>query len=240
MPGLLMELPDLVVPVREVPVNEQLRYAVRSWAQNLPHRRLWVVGYRPWWLDGAEHIPTRQAGTKYANTTAAVRAACEHPEVSENFLLLNDDFFVMDSHPDGMPVLHRGPVRQVEAYYANRASGDYLRGMRQTRALLADLGHDDPLSYELHVPLPVDKAGMLDVLNLGEDVPVLHKRTAYGTLADLGGEQIEDVKIMHRDGRFPKASPYLSTMPDSFTHGQVGAHIRQAFPEPCAYETGSP
>lgn len=231
-----MDTPDIVVPVREGAANPQLRYALRSWAAHLPHGQVWVVGHRLPWLDGVRHIPTRQTGTKYENTTAAVRAACEHPEVSSTFLLCNDDMFAMRPHPDGMPVLHRGPIREVERIYAARSSGTYLRGMRETAALLAELGHADPLSYELHVPLPVEQAGMLQALDIGRHLDVLHKRTLYGTLAGLGGEQIEDVKIMHRAPRFPAESPWLSTMPDSFANGHVGAFIRQTFPEPCRYE----
>ena len=236
MPGVLtVDAPDIVVPVREGPVNQQLRYALRSWAANLPHRRVWLVGYRPPWTAGVEHIPTRQTGTKYRNTTVAVRAACEHPEVSDPFLLCNDDFFVMRP-VESMPVLHRGPVAEVEAYYVTRGSGAYLRGLRETRDLLVSLGHTDPLSYELHVPLPVDKAGMMKALDAGRHLDVVHKRTLYGNLAGLGGERIADVKILHRAPRFDRDARFLSTMPDSFTHGHVGAHIRRVFTRPCAYE----
>lgn len=231
-----MGAPDIVVPVREGAANEQLRYALRSWAAHLPHSRVWVVGHQLTWLDGVRHIPTRQTGTKYQNTTTAVAAACRHPEVSETFLLANDDMFVM--HPvEEMPVLHRGPVRDVEAYYAARASGKYLRGMRETRDLLVSLGHSGPLSYELHVPMPVDKKGMLKALDMGRHLDVVHKRTLYANLAGLGGRQIQDVKILHRAPRgYSSESPFLSTMPDSFAAGQVGLFIRRAFPERCRYE----
>ncbi|MFD0208942.1 hypothetical protein ACFVH9_07380 [Streptomyces hirsutus] len=227
---------DLVVPVREGPANQQLRYALRSWRANLPHRHVWVIGYKPAWLGGVRHIPTRQADTKYANTTLAVRAACEHPEISETFLYANDDMFVME-RLDEMPVLHRGSVRDVESHYVAKASGSYLRGMRQTRDLLVEHGHPDPLSYELHVPLPVDKAGMLRALDAGCHLDVLHKRTAYGVLNGIGGERIEDVKVLHRGPRFDQSTPFLSTMPDSFAHGAVGSLIRSSFPQPSAYET---
>ncbi|MEU2487031.1 hypothetical protein ABZ593_20785 [Streptomyces sp. NPDC012617] len=229
-----MEAPDLVVPVREVPVNEQLRYALRTWAANLPHRRVWIVGYRPAWLRDVGHIPTVQGGTKYRNTTVAVRAACEHPDVSERFLLMNDDFFVMQRQTT-MPVLHRGPVRDVERYYAGRGGGAYLRGMQATRDLLVELGYDDPMSYELHVPLPVEKTGMLQALDVGRHLPVVHKRTLYGALAGLGGQQIEDVKVMMRGPRFPHG-PFLSTLPDAFSHGMVGRYIRSAYVQPSPYE----
>jgi hypothetical protein len=124
----------------------------------------------------------------------------------------------------------------VEAYYATRGNGAYLRGLRETRDLLVGLGHADPLSYELHVPMPVAKDGMLHALEMGRHLSVLHKRTAYGVLAGIGGEQIRDVKILHRAPRDFTGKPYLSTMPDSFTNGAVGQYIRRAFPRPSQYE----
>jgi len=232
-----VEAPDIVVPVREGAANAQLRYALRSWAAHLPHRRVWIVGYRPPWVSNVRHIPTRQAGTKYQNTTAAMRAACEHPEVSDTFLYCNDDFFVMRP-VESMPVLHRGPVRDVERYYASRGNGHYLRGLRETRDLLVRLGHPDPVSYELHVPMPVQKAGMLHALEVGRALDVVHKRTLYGVLNGIGGDYLQDVKVMRRSPLFDRDATYLSTMPDSFTNGAVGAHIRRMFTRPCRYETG--
>lgn len=229
--------PDIVVPVREGAANESLRYALRSWAAHLPHRRVWILGYRPRWAVDVEHIPTVQRGTKYQNTTLAVRRACEHDEITSTFLLANDDMFVLNP-VEAMPVLHRGPVRDVEAYYATRGSGRYLRGLRETRDLLVSLGHPDPVSYELHVPMPIEKAGMLKALDASRHLEVVHKRTLYGNLAQLGGEQIRDVKILHRAPRgYSAQDTWLSTMPDSFTNGNVGRFIRGVFPRACPYET---
>lgn len=233
-----MALPDIVVPVREGAANQQLRYALRSWVANVPHRRVWVVGYKPAWLTGVEHIRTHQAGkTKYQNTTQAVRVACEHPEVSSKFLLCNDDFFVMRPQPAAFPVFHRGPVSLVEKYYAGRGHGKYLKGLRETRDLLVKLGHENPASYELHVPLPVQKAGMLRALEMGKGLEVVHKRTLYGCLSRLGGTRMRDVKVLNRAPRDFTTQAFLSTMPDSFTNGAVGRYIRAAFREPCRYET---
>lgn len=127
-------------------------------------------------------------------------------------------------------------VREVEAYYAARASGRHLRGLRETRDMLVRLGCADPLSYELHVPLPVSKAGMLRALETGRGVSVLHKRTAYGVLNEVGGERIEDVKVLHRGPRFDRSTLSLSTMPDAFANGEVGRVIRAQFTRPSPYE----
>ncbi|CAL9613492.1 hypothetical protein SUDANB1_05676 [Streptomyces sp. enrichment culture] len=230
-----MDLPDLVVPVREGVTNEELRYALRSWVAHLPHRHVWITGFRPWWAAGARHIPTDQAGgARYVNTTAAVRAACEHPEVSDPFILADDDMFVMRRQDGPFPVFHRGHMRVLAPAHVPR-SNEYLSELRRTREFLAGLGHEDPVSYDLHVPLPVDKAGMLRALDAapGHDA---HKRTVYGVLAGIGGTRMPDVKVQRRGPQFDTGSPFLSTLPDSFANGAVGRFIRDSFPEPCPYE----
>jgi hypothetical protein len=227
---------DLVVPVRAAAASRQLRWALRSWTANVPHRRVWTVGHRhPWLTDEVGHIPTGQQGTSYANTTLAMRAACSHPEVSGRFVWADDDTYVMRPLPDGMPVLHRGPMRELIAARTDRA-GPYVEELRATYAWLTGRGYEEPLSYDLHVPLPVEKAGMLAALDAapGHDA---HKRTVYGVLAGIGGERADDCKIAYRAPRgFGPETRFLSTMPDAFENGHVGQLIRGAFPERCRYE----
>lgn len=109
-------LPDIVYPVRPGTINEELRYSLRSLA-NVPHGRVWIAGHRPPWARGVGHIPVPPQATKYLGSTANLRAAVEHPEVAEEFLYFNDDFFVMTAVQE-VPALHRGPVDRVEAYGA--------------------------------------------------------------------------------------------------------------------------
>lgn len=232
------DAPDIVVPVKESPANPHLRYALRSWAAHVPHRRVWVVGYRPPWAMNVGYIPTQQHGrSKFANTVTAILAACDHPEVSPSFTYMNDDFFVMRP-VERIPILHRGPVLATEAVYERRGATQYLHGLRQTRKLLARLGFANPFSYELHTPLPVQKAGMLEALHAGRHISALQFRTMYGVMSQIGGTQIRDVKIHTRGAAFPRDNTYLSTSPVSFAHGQVGAFAREAFPEPGPYERG--
>lgn len=218
--------------------NEELRYSLRS-LRNLPHDRVWVFGGAPEWLRGAELVPVDQHASKYRVTTAAMRAACLHPRVSDPFALMNDDFFVMEPVA-GVPALNRGPVDVVAAEYGRRiGASPYLEGMLATRDLLASLGCERPLSYELHVPLPVHKAEMLRALEVGQaaGIPVLHKRTLYGNLAGLGGETIADVKICGRRQCIP-VGPWLSTLDATFPR----AHplLAHRFPRPSPFEPEQP
>lgn len=233
---------DVVCPVKVARSNEELRYALRSWAARLPHRRVWLVGRRPWWASAeADHIPTVQAQDKWENTTTAMRAACDHPDVSDPFVWVNDDMFTMRPLPDGVPVLHRGPLRQVEQQLAARGyRGVYVDAMRAARELLQGLGYAGPLCYEPHVPLVVEKAGMVKALEVGAGLDAM-KRSVYGNLTGIGGDLVEDVKIMHRRPQgFGPDSVFLSTMPDAFANGAVGRFIREAFPDRCRYEKGGP
>lgn len=229
---------DIVIPVKPGRNNEELRYALRSFQTNLPHDRVWIVGARPHWAKNVNWIQTNQIGTKYQNTTLALETICTNSDVSEDFIYCNDDFFVMQ-YTDELPPYHRGPVIDVEKAYKAKYKNKlykYLTGMTQTRELLHSLGHKNPLSYELHIPMIINKEKMLKVLDLGKDVQVLHKRTAYGNLTAMGGDKMRDVKVSTRGSHPYNNSQFLSTMADSFRYGAVGRSIRASFPNPSRYE----
>lgn len=232
---------DVVYVVKRDTRNDELRYSLRSLAAHLPHGRVWVAGFCPPWTAGARHIDVAQDGTKYRNSTANLRAACEHPDVSDPFLFMNDDFFVMAPVAGDIPTLHRGPVAAVANYYRKRygPSRPYLRGMVATAELLVRHGHHDPLSYELHIPMVIHKAAMVAALDLGADVAVLHKRTLYGNLAGVGGDQVDDVKVRGFHDQWDPSWPFLSTSRSAFCRYRVGRHIRTTFAAPGPYETAA-
>ncbi|WP_432111370.1 hypothetical protein [Streptomyces sp. YPW6] len=228
---------DVVYVVGPGDANEELRYSLRSLAAHFPHEKVWIAGHRPSWVsDTVGHIPASQARSRFLNSTGNMRAACEHPEVAEEFVYFNDDFFVMEP-VDEVPVVHRGTIDEVAAV---TRSSLYRRGGQATQLLMKRLGlaDDGPLlSYEVHAPMTVGKARMLEVLAKGAGLPVLHKRSLYGNYWRLGGEQITDVKVHNRDDGLPPG-PFASTSDDAFAHGRAGELIRAAFPDPCRYEAG--
>lgn len=227
---------DIVYVLKRSDRNEELRFSLRSLA-NLPHAKVWAAGYRPRWAI-LEEIPVRQRLNKFANSVANLRAACHDPRVSETFVYMNDDFFMLQPL-EQLPILHRGTVRDFVAEHVAHYGrpGAYLKGLQATADLLvSQLRIRDPLCYEGHVPLIVDKATMKRALDLGADLPVLHYRTLYGNLARLAGEKIGDWKI--RDVRSVPEPSWLftSTVDTVFAAGAVGRWLRARFPEPSPYE----
>lgn len=224
-------LPDIVIPCRPGD-NEELRYALRS-LKNIPHRDVWIIGGMPDWVRNVRFYEYPRSTTKYETTTQHVVTACTHPEISDPFILMNDDFYVM--HPlRSLPILNRGTVARVIADYEQRGiQSSYVDGMRATLARLEQHGHKNPLSFELHVPLTVHKKPMLTALDMCTGIPVAHKRTAYAAVAGLKGRTVKDVKVSETGATIPTGA-FLSSSDDTFDY--LRPTLEAAFPDPGPYE----
>lgn len=228
---------DIVYVLREGDENDEFRHSLRS-LQNLPHSRVVIAGGCPNWvaLDAVTHIQVPGHHNKFLSSTANLQAALDS-DVSDPFLLMNDDFFIMRPM-DSVPVMHWGTVQSViDGFIAQGKIGPYVNGMAQTRDLLLSLGYSDPLSYELHMPLLVHKRYMRKALSLRGNITAFHKRTVYGNLAQLGGtEATHDVKVFRSTQSEWKEWPLLSTSDEVFRITRAGHYIRQLFSTRSPYE----
>ena len=201
--------------------NEELRWSMRS-LKNLPHDKVWIFGGKPpAWVTGVEHVDVSQEGQKAAVTTRAMRAACNHDGVSDPFIVMNDDFFIVKPQA-GCPVWHQGTIEEtIERFESederNRGS-EYMSEMRQTLDILEQMGFVDPLSYELHTPLVIYKETMLEALDLVEASGMrgAHKRSVYGAFAFEGGTQILDGKLARPQDPIRPDVPCLSSLDQYF------------------------
>lgn len=228
---------DLVYIVRPGENNDELRYSLRTVDQHLEHDRVVIVGHTPTWLTGVESIETQQVGTKHANARANMVTACTTQAISDPFILMNDDFF-LTAPVDQVPDLHHGPLAAELADYQSRYPlNQRMIGMGKTLDLLRTLGHHDPLSYELHVPMIVDKATMLEGLGLAEQagIEVPHIRSLHGNLAGAHGTYADDVKVYtYSSVELPK--PFVSTSDRSFRAGWIGRRLRANFDQTSQHE----
>lgn len=231
---------DIVIPVKYTSMNDELRYAIRSLETNMSYRSLVVLGYRPGWLEPDHHISFNQkAGSKYLNTTQMMKMACEDPNVSDPFIWTNDDIFAIQPMPT-LPHLNRGPVERVLKAYLEKGSRVYAEGMQETLDLMREFGLEGPfMSYELHMPMLIEKNPMLEVLSMTKNrTSVLHKRTFYGNWVSYNGLTVPDCKIYREDQNWPSNFPFLSTSDQSFLHFYVGTWLRHKFPAQSSYEIG--
>ena len=233
---------DIVYLVKECKVNEELVFSLRSLI-NLPHDKVFIVGGLPDSINKSQviHIPVLQRRTKYQNTTANLQTICRNELLSEDFILMNDDFFILKPIKSLEELnLCRGPIDSVLEEYKQRYgdfSNPYIQGMKQTKIFLEDRGIANPLSYELHIPMVMNKKKFLDIFSIPyiNGVSVLHKRTVYGNLYCKNSKVINDVKVL-QDYFYPLGSDkFLSSEDSSFF--RLKKYLRRLFPQKSQYES---
>lgn len=230
---------DVVYPVRPGEANEELRYSLRSLQQNYPSvRTVWLVGFQPSWVTGVEFIGGNYSQSAQTNVYQNVLAAMQHPDVDDDVVVFNDDFFVT-APVTGVETLYRGTLAEHLALPAVRRSNSWWRqSLITTQVCLQAVGIREPLSYELHVPLPCKKGLMRETLERFAEVTPANPpqwRSLYGNLHVTAARQAADVKRF-LSGRVP--TPYLSTSDASWR--QYRKPVTALFPEPSRYETGFP
>lgn len=228
---------DIVYILKNGAPTGELRYSLRSVAEFWPVRYVWFVGGCPDGFQLIHKIEHEQSGgTKWERAKSSLIKACKCPDVSEEFFLFNDDFFILQPPPadfinytDGT-IGHR--VAQIMSRNANRGSS-YTRGLEDLAYRLRRKGKDT-ISFAVHMPLLVNKYKMLDVLQSRDTH--FSFRSLYGNLCEIPYTYHKDVKIYDMQSEPDATWDYLSTTEQSFEFGKVGVWIRERFPNPCKYE----
>lgn len=236
---------DVAYLVRPGETNPELRYSLRS-LRHLPHGRVWIAGHRPRWVRDVEHLDVRQErlslATKRDNAWRNLRAVAEHPDITGTVTYMDDDYFVLAPHPDGLPVLNGGPLRaQAEEYARRFPRSHYTALLRLTVEHLAARGYPDPLTFDLHVPLEVDRSHLTRVMDdLDATAATIGGRTArplwrtvYATTLGLTGRTITDVKV--RPGQPLDTTAALLSTADT-TWRTAEPHLRRTFPRAGRHE----
>lgn len=231
------KLLDVVYPVRPGDSNEELRYALRTLEANFPHAKVWIAGYKPAWVTNVEYLPGNDRSSPRANLYWNILNVCRIPELSDDIVLMNDDFLLTAPVMD-IPILYRGLLRDHIAMPRVQRGHDWWReSLQTTLTCLQAHGIREPLSYELHTPFVVNRHLMAETLELFQHVTPGNPpqwRTLYGNLHNIGGTQSVDGKA-YRPG--PVAVPFHSTDDSSWRY--FAPHFRKTFPTACRYEAQS-
>lgn len=234
------DAPDIVIPCRSGE-NRELRYALRSLDAFFPYRHIWIVGSWPRWVrPDHEHLTTVRRPTlrpKYRTTRAHYRWACDHPDVTDPWVMWNDDFFLLRPLVS-LPPIHRGRILDVEPQFATWQS-KWAIGLRETHRLLRRLQPGRTLySYDIHTPMLCHKATMLRALDLADHMNATapHVRTIYGNLQRLGGIPLRDPKTYSHQPLAP-GQTWLSSHENTFITA-IEPHLRAiGLTHPSPYET---
>ena len=217
--------------------NEELRYSIRSVLYSFPDANIWVVGGKPKWYSG-NYIPIEQNHHKYANAINNLQAICDSNEISEEFVLMNDDFFIIKKI-DKLDQFYNGLLStKIEKYTAITGSSMYIKKLIMTKTRLVDLGIKNPLDYELHIPMTMEKRKLKDIIL---KYPSCLWRSMYGNIYNVGGSEMEDVKIyinkkhLARSNEITEHSTFLSTEDQAFSLA-LDKVLSKMFTDPTTHE----
>lgn len=150
---------DIVIPYRQTDDGAtELKYALRSVEQNLTGvGNVFIIGDRPGWLKEVFHVPYRAGNgmtDKEKNIYERVALACGMKQVSDDFLYMNDDHYLLK------------PVEAAEfpVYFYNTLSSKlgsnttpYQVTVKNTMNLVGKLA----LNYDTHCPIIFNKERFL-------------------------------------------------------------------------------
>lgn len=227
---------DIVYILKNDYDADEIRYSLRSVCRNFPYNKIWFYGGKPEGIEPDNYVEYSQIGqNKWQKVNNTIRIVCMNDDITPEFWLFNDDFFVMKKLEDLQPMVG-GTLWARAQKIASKYNGNdskYSANLRTTARVLRDAGYDR-LDYALHVPMLINREKALKTIDTFPDCPMF--RSLYGNMHKIGGIISEDVKIQSLV-EMPKGNETLLSANDkSFRQGKVGAYIRTAFPDPCKYE----
>jgi hypothetical protein len=172
-------------------INEELKYSIRSVVESFPDSKIWVVGGKPDWYVG-NYINVEQKESKYKNAVENLKTISTSDQISESFVLMNDDFYIIKKI-DKIENFHGGYLlNKINLYQKLNGNSQYTRKLSGTYKKLKALGFENPLDYELHVPMIMEKEKLKIILEL---IDQFLWRSIYGNKFEVGGTEMQDVKV---------------------------------------------
>lgn len=227
---------DIVYILKNNYTSEELKYSLRSVCENFPFRKIWFYGGRPEGIEPDEYVEITQAGdTKWDKVTYTLRKICSNSDITEDFWLFNDDFYVMRKVKHLEPMIGgtlQARIRRIASKHGG-VDSKYSAQLRRTAEILANYKLDT-LDYAMHVPILINRAKGLRTLDKFKGFPMF--RSLYGNHHRIGGVVINDVKIQDCNQVPTGDEILLSTNDRSFRAGEVGRYLRDRFNTECRYE----
>lgn len=231
---------DVVYFVSAYP-NNDLRYSIRSVAENLEFNNLWIYGGKKSDIIPDHYEPrlNQRGADKWSKVRAMYREVCLNENITEDFIMFHDDFFVLKPtdkiEPEYLGTFEDN-YKAIERRFGNEPTS-YTKLLRKTAHRLEYEGFT-AYSYELHKPFVFNRNKLLKILDEYGDEHCI--RSIYANVYKIGGKKTTDVKI-----RMPITVDLVdvmnnwqlvSTSDDSFAYGHIGRYLKDRFSKKCRFE----
>ncbi len=225
---------DIVYILKDDIATEELRYSLRSIEQNFPHRFVWFVGGQPEGLKPDRMLRHTQFGAnKWLKIKSSMLEVVKQEELSDEFYLFNDDFFVTKPfEKEFVNFADRTLTDRIEDFRKeNPHLNRYAMSLVQTEEELKAHGYGT-LNFEVHIPMLFEK-NKVEAALCSCFSPQM--RSLYGNIVGCKAKGRRDVKVNSLTD-IPYEMDFVSTNDKTFTQGNVGQYIRDLFKEPSRFE----
>lgn len=197
--------------------NEEIRYSLRALSENmLDLGKVYIIGEDPGFLPGARHISAKDsADEKWKNAyNKIVRASCLS-DISEEFLLMNDDFFMIEPF-----------VGAEFPFYALKGSNG---------------GPCGPNSFHMHCPIRLKKEWYYKMPFSTEQKSCKSPRTFYANFYKCPPKFADDFILRAGEGcrdfnEQIKGHAFFSIGDHSMLHAPFVEWLREKYPNPSVFE----
>lgn len=174
----------------------EIRMSLRSIEKYLSGvRHVWIIGERPEWLQNINHLHAIETSKiPDTNIHSKIALACNWKEVSDEFLFMNDDHYLLSPfEAETFPYFFSGTMEQ---FVGTRSDG-YGRRVKATLSHLKS--KDLPTKYfDMHYPIRYNKAAYIQHVSTlpwdtAKDGYVI--KSLYANSLKIEGTEQEDNKV---------------------------------------------
>ena len=226
---------DLVYLYKHPPYGGdiELRYSLRSAEKFLDFDEVYIVGDRPEFLQGLNHIEFIEPGAdRHRNSSNKIFKVADTLEISENFIFMNDDFFLLTE---------MRPVPNYTISIDHWFKTYYSLSWRQTRMLKTmELLSRNIEVFEVHAPMILNKTNILKLVNKYQLPQGSMFRTLYGNeYADETVKLPKDYKAtddLSLQKMLKEEPPFFSTSDELVVTPLSKKILQELYPVPSRYE----
>ena len=232
--------------------NNEIRYSLRSVQKNMKGvGNIWVIGEDTgFFTDKVRHIYHPDELTKHRNADGnmalKILRACAEPELSENFLFMNDDFIINKPIVAGeIPWLHKNDMATRDHKFWT--SQFYRFRLRRTFDVLKERGLPT-MQYDYHAPMLMNKnhfPRVMEQFDYKEDIGYTF-RSLYGNSMALPCEPIGQWKVtIYKEFNFYGIQKHVKNATfvgynDKGLYKSLMYWLQSTFPDRSRYENNAP
>lgn len=205
---------DVVYPYKKTTTRE-IEYSIKLLRKFYPDlNKIWVIGDEPpeSVKEHVIHIFHSSDLTKWGDSTDKIRRVALEPELTDDFLLFNDDFFLTSELKPAMYIHKTLPT--LESLAKSRAYDSYVQAVYDTIDFLEENGLST-YNFGLHIPMKMNKMLLNSLLANIEVGRGLLLRSVYGnsyiTMSNGSHEDVKNIKLS-------EITDYLSTSNVKFNY----------------------